>query len=352
MNEFFDSLKSDLLDRRVTPLLGLLGLALLGAIVYAVLAGGSSSAPSATSAPATAQKTPGIAVTAVGAQKTAVAETTSGAAQQTRGAGSHRNPFAPLPGVKAASSASQSSASTASSASQAAASSGSSGGEAGSGSSSSGAGTQSGSSSEPSTSQSGGTQPQKKQGKPAKTYRVSILFGQAPAGASALTAGLTSYEELKRQQPLPSASQPLIVFRGVVAGGRSATFTIVGEAIPRGNGACQPSSSQCQAIDVKVGETEELEYVPLEGTPVNYELYVVKIEKVDAKAAGSASAASASFGSAAESKAGLRILHETGLVALPWLRYSRDGSVLVFKHPARAQQARAHASAWGAAVEG
>lgn len=345
MSDFLDSIKSDLLDRRLTPLVALLVLALIGAIAYAALAGGSSSSPSATSAPATAQKAPGIAVTALTPQKTAVAETTSGLAQQTHAAGSHRNPFAPLPGVKPPSTTS---ATSASSTASTGAASGASGGEAGSGASPSG-GPTSGSGESSGSEGEGSGQQQKKQGKPKKAYRVSVLFGTAPVGASALTAGLTSYEELQRQQPLPSASQPLIVFRGVVAGGKSATFTIVGEAIPRGDGACQPSPSQCQAIDLKPGETEELEYVPLEGTPVNYELYVVKIEKVNAKAAGAASAASTGFALAGESKAGLRILREAGLVSIPYLRYSTDGSVLVFKKSARSLRARAHASAWSAA---
>lgn len=43
MSAFFNSLKSDLFDRRVTPVLALLGVALLAAIVYAVLGGGGSS---------------------------------------------------------------------------------------------------------------------------------------------------------------------------------------------------------------------------------------------------------------------------------------------------------------------
>jgi hypothetical protein len=179
-----------------------------------------------------------------------------------------------------------------------------------------------------------------------------VLFGTAPVGTPALSANLPSYEHLQRQQPLPSAEQALIVFRGVIAGGKSATFTLVGEAILRGNAACKPSASQCQAIDVKVGETEELEYVPLEGTPVNYELQVVKIEAVKAKAAKAAKAASATVGFAGESKAGLKILREDGLLALPGLRYSTDGSVLVFKHADHAHVARARAAAWGAAPRG
>ncbi len=250
MNAFFDSLKSDLFDRRLTPVLALLGTALLAAIVYAVIGGGSSSPAPSASAPVAVPKTSGIAVTAAETTKTPAAETTSGSAEQTVG-GAVRNPFHPLPGVKSATTA-------ATSASASGSSSGVSPTSGSSGESSSGSGGSEGSSSEgsgsetSSPSQGGGTQSQeKKSAKPGKAYKVSVLFGMAPAGTPALSAGLTSYESLKRQQPLPSSTQPLIVFRGVIAGGKSATFTLVGEAILRGSAACLPSASQCQAIDLK-----------------------------------------------------------------------------------------------------
>ncbi len=352
MSAFFNSLKSDLFDRRVTPVLALLGVALLAAIVYAVLGGGGSSSPApAASAPAAVPKTSGIAVTAAAVTKTSAAETTSGAAEQTVG-GATRNPFKPLPGVKSASTAATSASASGTTAGGAGSGSSSSG-ESSSGSGSEGSG--SGGSGSETNSQSGGTQQQKKASKPSKAYKVSVLFGTAPAGTPVLSAGLTSYEDLGRQQPLPSATQPLIVFRGVVAGGKSATFTLVGEAILRGSAACLPSASQCQAIDLKEGDTEELEYVPLGGTAITYELHVVKIEAIKAKAGavGKAAKAAKIAGvadvTAGGSKAGLQILREYGLLAVPGLRYSSDGSVLVFRGADHAFAARAHASAWGAA---
>lgn len=351
MNAFFDSLKSDLFDRRLTPVLALLGAALLAAIVYAAIGGGSSSPAPAASTPVAVPKTSGIAVTAAATTKTSVAETTSGAAEQTIG-GATRNPFKPLPAVKSASTAATSASASGSTASGTTSASGASG-ESSSGSSSEGS--SSGGSGSETNSQSGGTQQEKKASKPSKAYKVSILFGTAPAGTPVLSAGLTSYEDLKRQQPLPSSTQPLIVFRGVVAGGKSATFTLVGEAILRGSAACLPSASQCQAIDLKEGDTEELEYVPLGGTSIAYELHVVKIEAIKAKAAKAAKAAkiaSVADGSGGESKAGLQILRKYGLMAVPGLRYSSDGSVLVFRGADRAFAARAHASAWGAAFRG
>jgi hypothetical protein len=361
MNAFLDSLKSDLLDRRLRPIVALLGVALLGALAYAVLAGGSSTSAPSASASAPVAKASGIAVSEVKTDSaTPVAETTSGSAEQTGGA--TRNPFAPVSGLKSANSASSTSTAAAGSSPTSASGSGSgsaasgsptsSGSESGSGSgsgSSSGSSGSEGSSSESgSSTQGGGTSPSGKSPKTAKPqtiYRVSVLFGAAAPGTPPLSAGLTPYENLTRQQPLPSATQPLVVFRGVIAGGKSATFTLVGEAILRGSAACLPSASQCQAIDLKPGQSEELEYVPLGGAAVAYQLQVVKITPSKA----TASAARRAFHG--ESKTGLELLRNDGLAALPGLRYSGAKGVLVFaaKH---AFAARAHAAVWGAAFKG
>jgi len=174
---------------------------------------------------------------------------------------------------------------------------------------------------------------------------VSVLFGQAAPGTPVANAGLTPFEKLTRQQPLPSAQQPLIVFRGVLAGGKSAAFTLVGESILRGSATCLPSASQCEAIDLKQGQVEELEYVPLGGSAVTYELQLVSITSNEAKA----SMARRAFGD--ESKTGLALLRDAGLTGLPGLRYAAAEGVLVLaeRHPLAA---RAHVSAWLAALKG
>jgi hypothetical protein len=331
MNDFFDSLKSDLLDRRLIPALGLLAVVLIAAVAYAVLGGGSSApALSAATPVAPVAKAPGLPVSEVKtADVTAGAETTDGSTQQTGGAS--RNPFAPMPGVKKA----QAAAAAAATATGAASSSGSS------------ASTESGSSgsSSPSTSTGGATpapsEETKKPSTPTKpkdkqtVFHVDVLFGTATAATPPQSAALTPFNELKLQQPLPSDSQPLVVFRGVLAGGKSATFTLVGEAILRGPAKCLPSASQCQAIDLQPGQTEELEYLPPGGMALTYELNVVSISSSKAKL----SSAHSAFGG--ESKTGLELLRSTGLQGLSGLRYTTSKGVLVFagKH---AFAARAH----------
>ena len=111
--------------------------------------------------------------------------------------------------------------------------------------------------------------------KPETVYHVAVQFGVIPVGLTAASAQLVPYANLKRQAPLPSAKLPLVVFRGVTAGGKSATFTLVGEAILRGVAKCLPSASQCQAIELKTGQSEEFEYLPPTGAAVTYELQLV-----------------------------------------------------------------------------
>jgi hypothetical protein len=331
MNDFLSSVKADLLDRRMLPILALVGAALLAALAYAQLGGGgSTSPPSSTGSPAPAV-TPasGIAVSqAPTSTGQPVAETTSGSAHR---AGATRNPFAPLPGAKAAQAASTASSgsTTSSSSSSTSSSTTTTAPESGGGSSSGGA-TPTPETKKPSAKEKSQT-----------VHHVAVRFGTAAPGTPPLTAPLTPYDDLKRQQPLPDAKQPLIVFRGVIAGGKSATFTLVGEAILRGSARCLPSASQCQAINLKPGQTEELEYIPLGSTAITYQLEVVRITSSKA----SASAARRAF--TGQSKSGLELLRDAGLEALPGLRYSAEKGVLVFERH-HAFTAGAHIAAWGA----
>jgi hypothetical protein len=133
---------------------------------------------------------------------------------------------------------------------------------------------------------------------------------------------LAQHGNLERQQVLPSAKQPLVVFRGVRAGTKSAIFTLVGEALLRGAAACVPSPSQCQAISLKPGQTEELEFLKPDGTVVSYQLTVLSVTRVKASAAAARRLRGAS-------KAGDLLLSRNGLGPPPGLRYSPGQGVLV-----------------------
>lgn len=322
MTEFLDSLKADLFDRRMRPLFAVVAVAFLAAVGYAALGGGSSSTNPGTAAPGPSLPTSGgIAISqAPTSANQAVAETTSGTAAQ-RG-GSSRDPFSPLPG------------SAAKSASTTAAASSTASKAAGSGSTT----TSPSASTTPKSATETAPAATPKPAAPAKpetVFHVAVLFGVLPAGTPAASAQLTTYENLKRKLPLPSAKQPLVVFRGVTAGGKSATFTLIGEAILRGAAKCLPSASQCQAVELKTGQSEEFEYLPPTGAAVTYDLKLLSITSTKA----TASAARRAF--RGESKAGRELLRRIGLIALPGLRYSQAKGVLV---PVRraAFTARAH----------
>jgi hypothetical protein len=331
VSDFFSSLKEDLFGKRLLPFLVVLGVLLVAAVAYAVLGGGASSAPT----PVTAS-VPGGASASVGAVAVTqapvnpnqpISETTEGTSKQHHGVA--HNPFTPLPAAKQASSTSAKSATTSSSSSSAGSS----------GTSSSGSKT--------STSSAGGAAPTPaptptapaKPKPPEPIYHVLALFGLAPV-PPAVTSPLTPYANIKRLTPLPSAQAPLVVFMGVTSGGKSATFTLVGEAILHGNGVCLPSASQCQAIDLQPGHVEQLEYLPPDGQTITYELKVVSITSSKA----SASAAQRSY--RMQSRAGRELLHRAGVPILSELHYSPDKGVLVFAghsaFSARARTARRH----------
>jgi hypothetical protein len=306
MSELLNSVKADLLDRRLLPLVVVVLGGVAAAIAFLVLGGGSTANPTGATANRSLGSS-GVAISQI-TPETAVAETSGGVSQQH--AGHSRNPFAPIVHVKAASS------SVAKPTSSGSSSSGSSSSSKGSGSSgSSGGSTPSKPSSEP-------TKP--KPTKPATIYHVAVLFGLLPPAGSTTAAQLTPFENVKLLAPLPSAQQPLIVFRGVTAGGKSATFTLVSEAILHGDANCLPSASQCEAIDLKPSEGEQLEYVTATGTVETYELKVVSI--VSSKASSSAVTGILRN----ESKVGRELLSHAGLTALPDLHYSAQSGVLVF----------------------
>jgi hypothetical protein len=262
MSEILQSLKSDLLDRRLLPILLLLGVALAGAVAYTVLAGGGSAQPVAA---AVAVRPPGTQGPSLSVQQAAanpnaaVAETTEGARYQHK-AGAH-NPFTPLPAPK------EKTATTSSSSSQPTSSSSSS--------SSSPSPASKPSSSTPSSSGGGTTPAQPAPHKPKVVHRfiasVSVLFGPAPTTPGQLSQ-LPPYAAVKRGEALPSTSNPLLVFKNISSDHKSAIFTLSREAILKGTAACLPDASQCEAIDLQIGQSEELSYLEPSGQTVTYEL--------------------------------------------------------------------------------
>jgi hypothetical protein len=304
MNAFLSSLKADLLDSRLRVALIVLAVALAAAVAYAVLGGGSSSAPVSASPAPVATGVAGIAIQPPSSTQQAVTETTSGSSHETA---SSRNPFTPLPEAKATSTAASTSSSTASSSAKSATQTASS---------------TSSTSSTPASSSHGssGSSTPSKPSTPAKppapttVYHVALLFGLIPADTPPQNVALTPYENVGRLTPLPSSKKPLLVYMGVTTGGKSANFTVVGEVILRGKAICLPSASQCQTIELKPGQSEELEYAPPGGQAAEtYELQLVSISSSKASSARAARLLHA------ELKAGRALLLRAGLSLAPGL---------------------------------
>jgi len=327
MNAFLSSVKDDLLDVRLRLAVIVLGVALLAAVAYAVLGGGSSSVtPAATTAPLST----GVAGISISQTTTSavqpVTETTGGGAHQ-RG-GSLRDPFTPLASAKsAAAKTSTPSTSTPSTTT--------SGASSGSGSTTTGGSTTPVATTKP-------TSPAKP--KVTTQFKVTAQFGVLPApsivGAPAEPAHLKTYADMALDEPLPDKSNAQLVFSGAVKHTQlEAVFTLTGESILHGQATCLPSPTQCQAIRLQVGQSETLESIESDGSPVTYELRLVDILRIT-RTVAAASAARAEVAAAHESKAGREVLQRKGLMEASGLEYSPSQGVLVpVGQPARAARA-------------
>jgi hypothetical protein len=139
-------------------------------------------------------------------------------------------------------------------------------------------------------------------------------------------------------QALPDKQNAQLVFLGVVLpSGKSAVFAITGEPILHGSAKCLPSATQCQAIELKPGQSETLETVDANNNPVSYELKLGAITTT--KSTASSAAVHAAY--KAPSNRERELLRRAGLELLPARKGSHGPGMLVFV-PRRAHGARAH----------
>jgi hypothetical protein len=129
------------------------------------------------------------------------------------------------------------------------------------------------------------------------TYRVKFSFGESGAQKT--------YDNVARLTPLPSADNPFFVYLGLQADQKHAVFLVASDAVPSGDGACQPSATDCEQVVLAVGDTEFFELQSGTAGVVQYELDLKGIEKVKAS-----TKAKAAVAHARESKAGREYLRE------------------------------------------
>ena len=347
---FLRSITTDFIEKRLWPVVALLGAALVAVVTYVAMSGGgaSSSAPGPV---ATVPAQAGPAVSPAPANPNlAVSETTTGARFQ-RQAGAH-DPFAPLNGA---------SSSTGSGGATGGSSSGTPVGLAKKGAATAGGAATSQSLTTPKTSPPVVLKPPapapapKPAPAPTKTggsgsgglsttHPVEVRFGVVPttSGPNGTTQqgapALTDHKDLARLAPLPDGKSPILIYLGVHSDGATATFALAHEAILRGDATCRPSPQNCQLIDLKAGQKETLDYITPSLAIVRYELDVVSVgsQKV-------ASAAAARYFHR-ESAVGRQLLHADFPPAAGALTYSYNSGSLQPTAAAAAAVARSAAA--------
>lgn len=96
---------------------------------------------------------------------------------------------------------------------------------------------------------------------------LKVRFGRSDAKRKVRT--------LSPGAPLPTVSNPLLVFVDVRKGNR-AEFVVSSDALPQGDGRCEPSKTVCAQLFLKRGQTEFFDVTTENGT-VQYQLDVLDV---------------------------------------------------------------------------
>lgn len=244
------SIRADLLNPRILPVLVALSLALVGAVAYLALGGSSAATPPPPVSSGTGSTAPGEGPSVSQAPanaKDAIAETTSGSQYQRQGPS--RDPFKPF--VKPAASTAAAKA-TATSSGQSTSGSASSGSSPKSGSS--------GSSRTPSTTVPApvATTPAKETPKPTHAGPTSTQAYEISLSLTNQGGSLNAVDPLERLSVLPSEPQPLLVYLGVLKGGRRALFVVQPGTVVSGPGGCAPGPTDCEILSLAEGQIENI----------------------------------------------------------------------------------------------
>ncbi|MBS1870860.1 MAG: hypothetical protein JSS99_14495 [Actinobacteria bacterium] len=116
----------------------------------------------------------------------------------------------------------------------------------------------------------GGSQPP---ASPTPTYTyasIDVRFGHAGRH-------LRRIDDVPRLTPLPSALHPVVVFLGMRRDRATAVFLVSTDVHVQGLGQCVPSRKDCEAIQLRAGDTAFLDFAQHDGSVVQYELDLVRV---------------------------------------------------------------------------
>ena len=106
---------------------------------------------------------------------------------------------------------------------------------------------------------------------------------------------MKTIRDVARLSPLPSVTDPFFVYLGVLqtqtTHEKRAVFIVTSDAAPNGEGACKPSPSNCETVELTVGETVFFDYTAPDGKVTQYVLQLAAMHKTDAKTEAKAAAA-------------------------------------------------------------
>jgi len=111
----------------------------------------------------------------------------------------------------------------------------------------------------------GGTTPRRA---PSTGVKLRLRFGTA--GGS-----LKTYE-VAPLTALPSSSNPVLIYLGLLSDGKTASFLVSSDSHPLGDGKCKPSAGVCQTLLMKESDTELVD-IDLGAGAAQYQLEVDKI---------------------------------------------------------------------------
>jgi hypothetical protein len=139
---------------------------------------------------------------------------------------------------------------------------------------------------------------------PKDTYHVDLEFGVNGAKPKTIA-------DVARLSPLPSLTDPFFVFLGVLetkAHEKRAVFLVSSDATPNGEGTCHPTKTDCESVELAVGQTVFFDYVAPDGTATQYQLQLEKIRRTEVRAQATAAAAAARH-----SNAGAELLRDAAV---------------------------------------